>query len=360
MPGGIAPLVLHEYEIVKSYRERIKEVTRDRIMPPWGADNSGSCQTFSRARWLSQTDINTLAAWADAGAPEGKPKDDTHATPKPLVLNHVSVTLDPGASYTPSAAAEDESRCYVIDPQLAVDRYLTGFEVKPGSSKMVHHVTLYSPTSIHESQIALAKDSREGGAGYACHGGPGVDSQMVAGWEPGMKATLYPERTGLLLEAGRNIIVEVHYRTTNGVESDRTTVDLQLQNSVPLPGTFIEVAAMDLVLSPGQARATAVGRFDLASRLATGTTQVWGVFPHMHERGRQLRIETDETCLGYIPRWDFDWQQLFFYEAPVRLTQRDREVRITCTFDTTLESAPIYWGESTKDEMCRNYFYVTP
>ena len=37
-------------------------------------------------------------------------------------------------------AAFDEYRCFLVDPQLPGDRFLTGYDVRPGNDAIVHHV----------------------------------------------------------------------------------------------------------------------------------------------------------------------------------------------------------------------------
>ncbi|MFY0534399.1 hypothetical protein [Nannocystis pusilla] len=41
-------------------------------MPPFNLDNSGGCNTYVGAPWLSEADIATLTTWAQAGAPAGE------------------------------------------------------------------------------------------------------------------------------------------------------------------------------------------------------------------------------------------------------------------------------------------------
>jgi len=51
----------------------IKSTVLQKKMPPWFADPQFG--KFSNDRALSQSDVNTLVAWVDAGAPLGDPKD---------------------------------------------------------------------------------------------------------------------------------------------------------------------------------------------------------------------------------------------------------------------------------------------
>ena len=61
------------YAQARPYARAIKTATQSKKMPPWFADSS--VQHYANDMSLPAADISTLAAWADAGAPEGDPKD---------------------------------------------------------------------------------------------------------------------------------------------------------------------------------------------------------------------------------------------------------------------------------------------
>src|SRR5690242_10472518 len=72
-PGEAAPFSLLSYEQARPWAKAMKEAVRLRKMPPWFADPHYGA--FSNDRSLSQKEIETIAAWAEAGAPEGDVKD---------------------------------------------------------------------------------------------------------------------------------------------------------------------------------------------------------------------------------------------------------------------------------------------
>ena len=87
----------------------------------------------------------------------------------------------------------------------------------------------------------------------------------------------------------------------------------------------------------------------------------------MHTLGQTLRMTrrpigdtdgSDEVCLGDVPRWDFHWQQLAFYDEPIVVDGSD-QIDVTCTWDTRGRTEPIVWGEGTQDEMCLVFVYIT-
>ena len=58
-----------------------------RTMPPFAVDNSGSCHTYKDARWLTDDELDLIAAWDAAGAPEGDGTPTGVATVLPSLDN---------------------------------------------------------------------------------------------------------------------------------------------------------------------------------------------------------------------------------------------------------------------------------
>jgi hypothetical protein len=85
---------------------------------------------------------------------------------------------------------------------------------------------------------------------------------------------------------------------------------------------------------------------------------VFGVSGHMHELGRSFRLELnpeseDPLLLLDIPRWDFHWQDQYYFVESLKVAAGD-VLRMTCVWDNSLFNDPRYvvWGEGTSDEMC--------
>src|SRR5215210_5134063 len=72
-PGEIAPMSFLTYKDTRPWARAMKTAVTSRQMPPWFADPAYG--HFANDRTLSDATINTLAAWADGGAPEGDAKD---------------------------------------------------------------------------------------------------------------------------------------------------------------------------------------------------------------------------------------------------------------------------------------------
>src|SRR5262249_51489277 len=72
-PGEAGPFALLTYEQARPWATAMKIAVQSGKMPPWFADPHYG--KFSNSMSLSAAEMETLAKWADAGAPKGDPKD---------------------------------------------------------------------------------------------------------------------------------------------------------------------------------------------------------------------------------------------------------------------------------------------
>ncbi len=361
--GGIAPFSLEDYASARPFAAGMARATAARTMPPTVVNASGACNTYrDDVAWLSDADIATLGRWADAGAPEGPPPARRAPPQPPTGLEGADVRVDIGVSYTPPQGRADQYRCFLADPGVAADRYITGYEVLPGDTRVVHHVIVYSlPTAEAEAEAAR-RDAADPMPGYECFGGPGTTSTApLVVWAPGGEATRFPEGTGLRLVGGRRVAIQVHYNLLHGTFADRTAVRLRTTATVGAEARLVPVNATNIEIPPRVASTSVEGTRAVMPAQAPRGVRVYGVAPHMHELGRTLRVEARGAaarCLVDVNRWNFHWQRLFFYANPVDVAPGDT-IAITCGYDSTSRSAVTRRGEGTQDEMCLNYLYLT-
>ena len=362
-PGGFAPFSLMSYDEARGHAGLVAAATRTGAMPPWPP--AAGCGDFDGSRTLTPDEIAVFVAWEQAGAPAGEPAAAPLPTTTPGVdLGPPSATLDPGVSYQPNRAASDDYHCFLFDPGLGSAQDLIGFGVHPGTPQSVHHVLMFSvpPSAVAEAQ---ARDAAEPGIGWTCFGGTGIGSRIdapptIGGWVPGGGASAFPAGTGIRLEAGTWIVVQVHYNLLAGADvADRTTVDLHYAATpVAKRALVLPIANQDFVVPAGMSATVAA---DLA--VPPGSWALWGVAPHMHLRGTEIKLSIqhgagDSTCAIDIPHWSFHWQGFYFYKQPLPVVTGD-VVHLTCSFDNSAGSAPLAWGERTSDEMCLAFAYVT-
>src|SRR5262249_32478107 len=78
-PGQMAPMSLLTYADVRPWARSIKQRVTERSMPPWGIDRHVGLQSFKNDPSLRDDEIEKIAKWVDAGAPQGNLAD----MPKP-------------------------------------------------------------------------------------------------------------------------------------------------------------------------------------------------------------------------------------------------------------------------------------
>jgi Copper type II ascorbate-dependent monooxygenase, C-terminal domain/Copper type II ascorbate-dependent monooxygenase, N-terminal domain len=358
--GGLAPFPLATYQDAFVRHALLANAVSTGRMPPWLPDDS--CVPLKGSRRLSATEIGVFVQWSEAGAPAGNPAD---APPPPTAapgLPRVDATLEPREDYTPNAAVTDDYRCFTLPPAFTAQTAtnLIGFEVMPGTPHQVHHVILFAAPAAD----AQNQDDRELGPGWTCYGGPNIPNttpKMLGGWAPGTGVTLYPEGTGIPLQDGEVIVMQVHYNTSHGTPGpDRTRVKLMYAMSVTYEAMIIPAVDNQFAIPPLSTSYTHYNDAQLQFPSLI-SLRLWGVTPHMHQLGRRIRViqnpNTTAQCLIDIPKWDFHWQQAYQYATPLSARGGDT-LRIECTWYNP-NSTTVTWGEGTADEMCIAFFYVT-
>ncbi|HEV7555717.1 MAG TPA: hypothetical protein VGO00_09700 [Kofleriaceae bacterium] len=361
-PSGAAPFSLITLDDVLDNAGAIPPNVTTRKMPPYNADDSGACNTFEQARWLSDDQIKTITDWLASDRVPGDPTDAPAVPPPPPPLARVDATAAMTTPYTSDVALADDYRCFIVDPGVAVDSYVTGFEVRPGAPSIVHHILVFQLADANAETTAANLDAQTAGPGYTCFGGVGASANLIGVWAPGMRVASYPADTGLPIKAGRKMVLQIHYHSHGTPLTDTTAVDLMLEPTVPNPALLFLMADTNLYLPPQMPSVSVSSELQLPAIL--GQYNVWGVFPHMHTLGKTMRVELDHAsrteCLIDVPRWDFNWQQGYFYDHAPLVAGGGDTVRINCNYDTTTRGTPTMWGEGTMDEMCLAFIYVSP
>ncbi len=360
--GGPGPFVVKSYDEAKSHAAAMADATMARRMPPDHADNSGACNTFHGSRWLEDEETALISKWIADGLQEG---DLSVAESPARLLPELSgtvVSTTMSEDYTPDTALTDDYRCFLVDSPGA--NVVTGYNVVPGNTKIVHHVIAYQVTSMAAANQALMKDAETIEPGYPClnTGGPGVDAIGIAGWAPGAGASVFPGDVGFEIDGDLPMILEIHYNVAGGPgESDRTGIEFQTSTGPFTQLESIELANFLFTAPPGLASFNTSEDFSVSvyAPQITGRMKVLSVDPHMHLIGQSVRVEKvkangDIECLFDMPAWDFNWQLSYWYENEVYLEPGD-VIRMSCEFDTSSRTQSTGWGDGTEDEMCLVY-----
>lgn len=302
-PDQSAPFSLLTYEDAVKHARMLTEVTSQRRMPPWHADPRFG--KFSNERRLAQAEIDTLTAWVAAGMPRGDNKDLPKPVewPKGWSLGKPDMVLQMPEEFEVPATGVLPYKNWTIDPDFKEDRWVRMAECKPGAAGVVHHVVIYIQKAGTRSPLSL-----DGGL------------SVLVGWAPGDLGLVCPPDTALRLPKGCKLRLEMHYTPNGTAMKDRTSVGLTFADKPPKFEMFMnEFANMNISLPPHDPhyRAEATLRFRDDARLLS-------FVPHMHWRGKDYRYEVifpdgkRQTVLS-VPRWDFNWQNVYRLEEPLKL-----------------------------------------
>jgi len=197
---------------------------------------------------------------------------------KPLRAGEERVTVRMPSAYTPSAptgVGTDDYRCFLLDPKIAADSFITGFDVRPGNPDVVHHVILFRvpPDLVGQAE---RKDADTPGEGWTCFGGSGIDDGSIydapwlGAWAPGGAEQVYAAGLGERFDAGARIVMQVHYNLVNGVEPDTSAAKLRLTRdpSTTALETRLLPAPVELPCRPGTGARAHRGRARCSGRVA--------------------------------------------------------------------------------------------
>ncbi|WP_165071533.1 redoxin domain-containing protein [Paludisphaera rhizosphaerae] len=363
----LGPFALDTYEQARKRADDLADVVADRRMPPWKAA-PGVGPKFQHDRSLSPIEVETIAAWAEADAPEGDPKD----LPAPRIFPEdwaieggPDLVLDIGTDFPIPASGPDVYRCFVIKTNLPQDVYVNGIEYKAGNPRVVHHVLGY----VDVSGEARKLDEKEEGPGYTNFSGPGVEvNGDLGGWAPGAFPSILADGVGRSLPKGADVILQVHYHPDGKPETDRTRIALKFARK-PVHQTLHWNGAFgwNLDLPPGESNIEVRGKWTVPVDV-----EARAVAPHMHLLGKNMHMfatfpDGRTQDLIRIDDWDFNWQTQYFFEEPVDLP-KGSIVQVVAHFDNSSSNPRnpnaakpqrVKWGEATTDEMCIGFIAVT-
>ncbi|CUR61630.1 conserved exported hypothetical protein [metagenome] len=378
---------------------------------------SGSDSTDADDRATQPGQAASTSPSAEDVAAEGHGHYAEPAKARPLRAGESRTTIAMPGSYTPSApygTGTDDYRCFLLDPELQKDTWLTGTQVLPGNPEVVHHVILFR-VPPEQVEAAEAKDAAEDGEGWTCFGGTGLDpfqnvddAAWIGAWAPGGKESVVKPGYGMRMAKGSRIVMQVHYNLLAGVAPDTSAAQLRLApgkrpyqalHTMLLPAPVElpcrakhddgPLCERDASLADVKERFGAEGNTADLLHILCGTKPepgevqscvrtlaepmtIHGVGGHMHLLGRSITIEVNpgtpaaKTILD-IPVWDFDDQGSTPID-PIRL-DAFQQVKVTCRHVQWLrdrlpafDGQPdryVVWGEGTTDEMCLGLLQIT-
>jgi Copper type II ascorbate-dependent monooxygenase, N-terminal domain/Copper type II ascorbate-dependent monooxygenase, C-terminal domain len=390
--GGIAPFALATRHDVKTWAPVLATAVRSRVMPPWPPGPRSPQYVGEDTRKLSAAERAKIVDWVRAGAKvDGPPLKPLPAAPIPVRAGESVLRVAMPATYRPTSrnGASDDYRCFLLDPKLTKDVFVTSARIQPGATRVVHHVILFKETPAQAAD-ARRLDAASPGLGWSCFGGTGVsigssaasvqsalnDANWISAWAPGWGGGRLPDGNGVPLSAGSQIVMQVHYNLLNGRTPDRSQAVLTvapasanltpmqtmllpapvelacarsehgplcnrqaaLENLVAKYGSSAGIAPAGLLLLCGKNAANPrPSPVTTCDRRIDVPTKILVVAGHMHLLGSSINLTLNPgtpraRVLLDIPHWNFHWQNAYTLATPVEAEPGDI-VRVTCHYD---------------------------
>ena len=345
-PTMFAPMSLVTYEEARPWARTIKQRVVARAMPPWGADPAHG--TFKNDPRLSQHDIDTIAAWVDAGAPRG---DDTDMPTLPKMVEGWTIGTPDAVftmeeEFTIPATGAVPYKYFRVPTGLTDDKWIQAIEIKPGARAQVHHVIAFTQP-----------------AGSPLKPGGELGPTNIGGVTPNKPGLVFAPGVARLLRGNSDIVMQMHY-TTNGTEGrDRTTVGIIYAKQPPA-----KLAGGGMAINPRFVIPANDGNAEVrATSTLSKDTLMTSMTPHMHVRGKDMiyiahfEDGTSETLLS-VPKYDFNWQITYELAKP-RLLPKGTKLEVIAHYDNSATnrfnpdpSKDVRWGDQTWEEMMIGFF----
>jgi hypothetical protein len=319
--GQSAPMSLMTYEDARPWSRSIKNRVVAREMPPWHIDRHVGIQKFKNDPSLSDSEIATIVAWVDGGAPRGNPAD----MPPPRQFADGSewafgkpdlVVRFP--AYTVPAAGPDLFPNLLASIGLTEDRYIKAIQTRPvnaASRRVLHHAitTMVAPS-----------DNAAGGGAASDDGG-----QFIVEYASGKAPELFPDDAGILLKAGHQFQLGTHLHSIGEDVTAEVEVGMLLHPKGHVP-KYIRYSTHHGDPTPDADESLDIPAGEITRAdgytLHTKPGKIIAFQPHMHIRGKYQCLELiypsnpskimkRETIS--CANWDYNWHMVYNYADDV-------------------------------------------
>jgi len=340
--GGIGPMQLTSYQMVKGFAPMIREVIRTDRMPPYHADPHVG--QFSDSKRLTSDEIKTIVHWVEDGAPRGDGADPLAAAKhvaQEWPLGKPDVILKIPSYTVPASGLVDYQRPAIMNP-LTEGKWLRASTVKPGDRQAVHHVLTGWMPSMPEG--GKSSETRWQGS--------------VGGYAVGAESEVMPANTGSYIPPSGAIGFQMHYTPYGKPTTDNSEIGLYFYDKPPeliMHSVVVIDNSIDIPAGDGHHQEVAYVAFPHDALL-------YSAFPHAHYRATASDLwlytpDGKKTLLVTLPRYDFNWQREYTFKTPVKIPAGSKLVA-HYVYDNSKRNPHnpdpkinVTWGEQSWQEM---------
>ncbi len=367
-PGEIAPMSFMTYKDTRPWAKAMKTAVLTRQMPPWFADpNYGH---FANDKRLNDSDIATIAAWADGGAIEGSEKDK----PVPVKFQEgwglkPDMVIEMPQDIQLPATGTINYKSILVKVNFPQDEWVIAADLRPGNPSAVHHMrAIVRPPGSDWMKTAVPGVAYEQGDEEVGRQGMGTD--LLGKFNPGLGAQDFSMfDSAKFVPKGSDIVFSMHYTATGKATTDRSKLGLVFAKEPPKLRYFTHdgPTASNLAIPAGDSNAEVVSEMT-----AMADTALVYLQPHMHLRGKDYEVRlvypSGETETIFKAPWDFNWQLGYDLAKPIPIPKGTRIIGIA-HFDNSANNKwnpdpakLVVWGNQNWEEMqnCFMSFLIDP
>ena len=310
--GEMAPMSLVTYEEVRPWARSIKNRVVAREMPPWHIDRHIGIQQFKDNPSLSDEEITMVAQWVDNGSPRGDPADmpplREFADAAAWQIGEPDLVIRYPALPVPAEGPDMFGAVY-SPLELDKDRYIKAIQHRPvgdGSRQVIHHALSFAVDQDEFTQM------------------PSVSGHFLMEYASGKNGEVYPEDSGVLLQAGKKMKLDYHLHPVGesvdaimelGIifhPEDLQPKHIRWSKQLGQHVTDIDVPAGTVVRRDGYT-------------LMNKSARITAFQPHMHALGRYQCLELIyptastpmQTEVVSCAHFDYNWHLVYNYADDV-------------------------------------------
>ncbi|HJV95496.1 MAG TPA: hypothetical protein VJ608_05635 [Albitalea sp.] len=369
-PGEVAPMSLLTYEQARPWALGIKKATQAKTMPPWFAEPGFTHYANEKEKVLSAEELDTLARWADGGAPAGDPAAAPPAREFASGWNITpDVVVEMPKPFVLPARGTINYKYVVVKTNFPEDMWVVAAEMRPGDPAVLHHGKVWvRPPGSKWMEKAVPGEAYENETQRDIIGRNSTEegNDILGKFNPGLGPQRF-DRQGAakFIPKGSDLVFELHYTTSGKPTSDVSKLGLVLTKTPPDTRYFFHAGptALNLAIPPNTAAAEVVSEVTLGENARLVYMQ-----PHMHLRGKdfEFRVVSPEGATRTVlkGRFDFEWQMGYELAEPVDIPKGSRLQFIT-HFDNSKGNKfnpnpeeKVLWGPQNWDEMSNCFIGV--
>ena len=331
----------------------IREQVSLRRMPPWFATGAPRGH-FANDPSLTDREIQMLREWADTGAVEGV--RDVAAVTKGWTVGwnipRQDAVFEMKKPFLVPASGAVDYQYFVVPTGFVEDRWVQSMEIRPSARAHVHHVVVY----VREKNSPWLRDG-------SMTIPPKSDILLI--YTPGSEARTLLAGMAKKLEAGSDLVFQIHYTTNGTAAEDRTKVAIAFALEAPAKRVLtLQMGNSTFQIPPGESRFPVLVRGTLPN-----DAELLSFFPHMHLRGaafeyRIIPPQGPAEVLLRVEPYDFYWQLDYVLSSPLK-QRAGTKFEWEAWFDNSARNArnpdakaTVGYGEQSWEEMMIGFFEV--